>query len=198
MAMRSATDYRTQLKQLLPPGPAWDEELYELPVMVIEAVAHELARIDARAGSLLAEMFPGTIRELLPDWERVMGLPDECLGQAATAGERVREVVRRFTEVGRQDPEYFEGLAKRLGYPDAHVVEWRAPRFGNARFGKSRFGSWDAQFVWTMRLGQRLPGGARFGLARFGERFGLNPADIVECVVRRYAPGHTIVFFDYS
>lgn len=194
----SREDYRAQLMQLLPPGPAWDPDIYPLPAKVVEAAAAELARVDGRANDLLAEMFPGTVRELLPDWERVMGLPDACLGVSAAPGERLREVVRRFAEVGRQDPEYFEELARRLGYPDAKVIQWRTPRFGLARFGAARFGGWECQFVWVMRLGARLAEGPRFGAAQFGERFGANPNDIVECVIRRYAPAHTVVFFDYT
>jgi uncharacterized protein YmfQ (DUF2313 family) len=198
MAVRSEADYLSQLRQLMPPGPAWDPELYPLPEMVAQAAAAEMARVDARAADLLSEMFPGTIRELLSDWERVMGLPDECLGPLSSAGERVNEVVRRFAEVGRQDRAYFEEIAHRLGYPDAWIEEMRAPRFGAARFGRSRFGSWDAQFLWILHLGARLPGGTRFGIARFGDRFGANRNDFVECIVRRYAPAHTIVFFDYD
>lgn len=198
MAVMSREDYRAQLMQLLPPGPAWDPDIYPLPAMIVEAAAAELARVDGRANDLLAEMFPGTVRELLPDWERVMGLPDACLGVTAAPGERLREVVRRFAEVGRQDPPYFEDLARRLGYPDAKVIEWRTPRFGLTRFGAARFGGWECQFVWVVQLGARLAEGPRFGAAQFGERFGSNPNDIVECVIRRYAPAHTVVFFDYT
>lgn len=198
MVVRPVSAYQEQLRQLMPPGPAWDPDLYPLPTMVSDAGAQELARVDARAAALLAEMFPDSIAELLPDWERVMGLPDPCLGETETVGERVREVVRRFAEVGRQDPAYFVELARRLGYQDAWVEEWRTPRFGSARFGRARFGGWSAQFVWTMHMGQRLPGGRKFGLARFHERFGGSPANLVECIVRRYAPAHTLVFFDYS
>lgn len=198
MAVRSEADYRAQLRQLLPPGPAWDPDVYPVPAMVVDAAAAELARVDARAEALLSEMFPGAVRELLADWERVMGLPDACLGQGASPAERLTEIVRRFSEVGRQDARYFEDLAHRLGYPDAWVEAWRAPRFGRMRFGRVRFGGWASQFVWVMHMGTRLPGGVRFGLTRFGARFGVNPNDIVECVIRRYAPAHTVVFFDYS
>lgn len=198
MAIRQAASYKDQLRQLMPVGPAWAKEFYSLPEIAIGAFAEELGRVDARAEALLFEMFPGSIRELLADWERVMGLPDACLGSSSTTGERVADVVRRFSEVGRQDAAYFEELAHRMGYPNAWVEQWRAPRFGHARFGRARFGTWDTQFVWTLHLGQRLPGGRRFGLARFRERFGGNPADIIECIVRRYAPAHTQVIFDYS
>lgn len=198
MAVISAEDYRAQLHQLLPPGPAWDPDLYPLPDRVVRAVADELARIDARANDLRAEMFPGSVRELLPDWERVMGLPDECLGHTAAAGERVREVVRRFADVGRQDAPYFEEIARRLGYPDVRIAEWRTPRYGFARFGAARFGGWGCQFVWVVHLGVRRTVDPLFGTAQFGVRFGASATDIVECVIRRYAPAHTVVFFEYE
>lgn len=198
MVVRSAADYRHQLQALLPPGPAWDPDVYPLPTMVLEAVAVELARVDSRAADLLAEMFPGSIRELLPDWERVMGLPDECLGNTSTASERLREVIRRFAEVGRQDAPYFESLAQRLGYPDAKISEWRTPRFGRTQFGGGQFGGWGCQFVWVLHLGTRNAKEPLFGSTQFGARFGANETDIVECVIRRYAPAHTVVFFDYS
>lgn len=198
MGVRTAQDYRAQLQQLLPPGPAWDPELYPMPAIVADAIAAELARVDARAADLLSEMFPGTLRELLSDWERVMGLPDECQGNTASPSGRLREVLRRFSDVGRQDPLYFQEMAQRLGYPEARVIEWRTPRFGLARFGSSQFGSWDCQFVWVVQLGALRAKEPIFGNAQFGDRFGANETDIVECVIRRYAPAHTVVFFDYS
>lgn len=198
MAMRSAHDYHNQLRQLQPPGPAWDPDLYPEQDAILSALAREFARIDARAHALQNEMFPGTISELLPDWERVMKLPDECMGATALQGERKAEVLRRFTEAGEQRPDYFVAIAKRLGYPDARVVEWRTPRWGRSRFGTARFGGWNAQFVWEMRLGARRPGCARFGFSVWGNRFGANPNDIIECVIRRYAPAHTLVLFRYE
>lgn len=198
MGMRVADDYSQQLHQLLPSGPAWDCDAYPLPYKVIVAFAQELARVDSRAEGLLLEMFPGTVRDLLPDWERVMQLPDPCLPVQSSWGERHRAVLQRFTEAGRQDAAYFEGLAKKHGYSNARVREWRAPRMGRARCGRDRFGTWATQFVWTLHLGERVVGGTRFGIAHFGERFGAIPGDLIECVVRKYAPAHTVVFFDYS
>lgn len=198
MAVRQSSDYTQQLQQLLPAGPAWDKDLYPLPHDVIQSFARALSSVDKRNNDLLSEMFPATIRELLVDWERVMGLPDPCLGEAGSSSERIASVIRRFSEVGRQDAAYFVDIARRFGYPDAWVEEWRAPRFGRMRFGQARFGGWNNQFIWVMHMETRLPGSTRFGAARFGERFGSNPNDIVECVIRRYAPAHTQVYFDYS
>lgn len=198
MAVRSEQDYHVQLLALLPPGPAWHAEAVPELVEVLDALAQEFGRVDARADSLLGEMVPSGVRELLPDWERVLGLPDPCLGADGGFAERRAEVVRRFGEVGRQDPLYFVEIARKLGYPDAWVEEYRAPRFGRSSFGQARFGTRRQQFLWKFHLGARRAGGARFGVTQWGERFGANPNNIIECIVRRYRPAHTHVIFEYQ
>lgn len=198
MAVRSEQDYSSQLLALLPPGPAWDVEAVPELVAVFEAVAVEFARVDARAEDLRLEMVPSGVRELLPDWERVLGLPDACLGPDGGFAERRAEVVRRFSETGRQDAAYFVEIAKKLGYDDAWIEEYRAPRFGRSMFGRDRFGTRRQQFLWKFHLGARRAGGARFGVTQWGERFGSNPNNIVECIVRRYKPAHTHVIFEYQ
>ncbi|WP_241130689.1 YmfQ family protein [Achromobacter xylosoxidans] len=198
MALRTEQDYRAQLVALLPPGPAWDLEAVPELAAVLEALALEFARVDACAEDLLGEMVPSGVRALLSDWERVLGLPDPCLGADGGFAERRAEVVRRFGEVGRQDPLYFVGIARKLGYPDAWIEEYRAPRFGRSAFGRARFGTRRQQFLWKFHLGARRPGGARFGVTQWGERFGANPNNIIECVVRRYRPAHTHVIFEYQ
>lgn len=198
MAVRTAQDYLAQALALLPPGPAWERDAVPELVGILAGLSEEFGRVDSRAADLLAEIVPTTVRELLPDWERVLGLPDPCLVQQGSFAERRAEVARRFGEVGRQDPAYFVMLAVRLGYPNAWVEEHRAPRFGRSRFGLGRFGTRKQQFLWTMHLGARQAGGARFGVTQWGERFGANPNDIIQCILRRYKPAHTDVLFDYE
>lgn len=198
MAM-TESDYVEQMRQLLPPGPAWDREFYGGEVdEVLQGLATEFARIDQRGDALLAELYPPTMRELVPDWETVMGLPDDCLPDDPSFEQRKAAVLRRHMAQGGQSLAYFVGLARELGYPDATAVEWRAPRFGRSRFGKARFGTWAAQFIWTIKLGRRHAGGRRFGVAVWGERFGANPSEAVECVIKRWAPPFTVVLFEYE
>lgn len=196
--MGIAEDYLDQMRQLLPPGPAWDKAFGDEVDQVLQGLAPEFARVDARGDDLLAEMYPATLRELLTDWERVMQLPDPCLGDSQGFEERRTAVVRRMIVGGGQSALYFEGIAISMGYPDAEVTRHRAPRFGSARFGRDRFGTWSQQFFWTLQLGTPRPGGRRFGVSVWGERFGSNPNEGIECVVRRWAPAHTIVNFEYD
>ncbi|ATR83071.1 phage tail protein [Pseudomonas sp. HLS-6] len=198
MAIRTASDYYAQLRALLPPGPAWDKELNPEVDKLLQAAAQELAREDLRAADLLEESFPETVRELIPDWERVMQLPDPCLGDSPKFEDRQLAVRRRLVEVGGQSPAYFVELAISHGYPEARVIEHRAPRFGRSRFGTAHFGTWVAQFMWTLETGPRRRLGRRFGVSYFGEQFGGNPSGALECVLRRSAPAHAVEFIKYG
>lgn len=198
MAIRTASDYYAQLRALLPPGPAWDKELNPEVDKLLQAAAQELAREDLRAADLLEESFPETVRELIPDWERVMQLPDPCLGDSPKFEDRQLAVRRRLVEVGGQSPAYFVELAISHGYPEARVIEHRAPRFGRSRFGAAHFGTWVAQFMWTLETGPRRRLGRRFGVSYFGEQFGGNPSGALECVLRRSAPAHAVEFIKYG
>jgi uncharacterized protein YmfQ (DUF2313 family) len=195
---RTADQYRQQLRGLLPAGPAWDPELVPEINLVLAGVSLEFSRLDARAVDLLNEMDPSGVSELVPDWEVVMGLPDSCLGPNPAFEDRRLSVRRRLVEVGGQSTAYFIEIAVSQGYPGATITEHRAPRFGRSRFGAAHFGTWRAQFMWTLNTGGRHRQGRRFGVSYWGERFGANPGNALECLIRRSAPAHTVVHINYD
>lgn len=127
-----------------------------------------------------------------------MRLPDPCLGDSPKFEDRQLAVRRRLVEVGGQSPAYFVELAISHGYPEARVIEHRAPRFGRSRFGAAHFGTWVAQFMWTLETGPRRRLGRRFGVSYFGEQFGGNPSGALECVLRRSAPAHAVECIKYG
>lgn len=196
--LRDAAQYKAQLMSLLPAGPAWDPELVPELEQILLGLSQELARVDARAFDLINEMDPLGVNELVPDWERVMGLPDPCLGDNPAFEDRRLAVRQRLVAVGGQSRAYFIEIAVRQGYPAAGITERRAPRFGRSRFGAAHFGTWAAQFMWTLNSGPRRRLGRRFGASYWGERFGANPSGALECVIRRSAPAHTLEFIDYG
>lgn len=198
MGLRTAADYHDQLRALLPPGPAWDAELVPEIDAYLRGVAPELERIGDRAYALLSEADPATLHELVPDFERVMQLPDPCLGLSPTFEDRKIAVRQRLVSLGGQTPAFYVQIATSQGYPGATVVEHRAPRFGRSRFGAAYFGTWAAQFMWTLYTGPRLSVGRRFGVSYWGERFGLSPAAALECLIRRAAPAHTLETIVYE
>lgn len=195
---RTADEYLQQLRGLLPAGPAWSAELAPEIDRILAGVAVEFSRLDARAFDLQNEMDPSSVSELVPDWEAIMGLPDPCLGLNPTFEDRRLAVRRRLVEVGGQSRVYFIDIALSQGYPAATITEHRAPRMGRSRFGTAHFGTWYAQFMWALNTGGRQRQGRRFGASYWGERFGSNPGDALECQIRQKAPAHTVVFFNYD
>ncbi|WP_323158695.1 YmfQ family protein [Pseudomonas viridiflava] len=198
VVIRTAEHYAEQLQALLPPGPAWDPERVPEVQQLIAGLSHEFARIDGRAFDLLNEMDPASVSELVPDWERVMNLPDPCLGLKPLFEDRRLSVRQRLVAVGGQNAAFYVGIAVSQGYPDASVTEFRAPRMGRSRFGQAHFGTWNAQFMWTLNTGGRQRLGRRFGASYWGERFGVNPGTAIECLIRRAAPAHGIEFVNFN
>jgi uncharacterized protein YmfQ (DUF2313 family) len=196
--IRTAAQYHAQLRSLLPSGPAWDPELVPEIDLVLSGVSVEFSRLDARAADLLNEMDATGVSELVPDWEAIMGLPDTCLGPNPAFEDRRLAVRRRLVAVGGQSRAYFLEIAVSQGYPNATITEHRAPRMGRSRFGAAYFGTWHAQFMWTLNTGGRQRQGRRFGVSYWGERFGANPGNALECLIRRPAPAHTVVHINYD
>ncbi|MEE4101520.1 YmfQ family protein [Pseudomonas viridiflava] len=198
VVIRTAEHYAEQLQALLPPGPVWDPERVPEVQQLIAGLSHEFARIDGRAFDLLNEMDPASVSELVPDWERVMNLPDPCLGLKPLFEDRRLSVRQRLVAVGGQNAAFYVGIAVSQGYPDASVTEFRTPRMGRSRFGQAHFGTWNAQFMWTLNTGGRQRLGRRFGASYWGERFGVNPGTAIECLIRRAAPAHGIEFVNFN
>lgn len=115
-ADRINEDYVEPLRQLLPNGPAWsfgtDSDFYQL----IRALSYPFARVGLRAKDLLKEFHPSTMRELLSDWERVLGLPGDNPSPPTTIAGRRGAVWGRLIGNGDPSPSTFEELAAGVGY----------------------------------------------------------------------------------
>lgn len=178
-----ADHYRQQLKALLPPGRAFSRETNTDIHRLLDGVAQEFARIDARGDDLLIEAIPTTCIELLPDWERVLGLPDGCLPRDGSIVARRQAVLAKLNAIGGQTAVYYIGLADSLGYPGARVEEFH-PFTANSECIDFLYSDpWC--FVWILHVPQLPPGNAASDRA-------------LECLIARYRPAHTHVIVRYS
>lgn len=171
---RSPEAYQAQLLALLPTGRAWPREPDTVLARLLLGQADELARIDARAEALLEEADPRTASELLPDWERVAGLPDGCTQIAATTPERRVAAAGRIGDRGGQSLAYFTQLALSYGVA-VRIEEGRSGDCG-------------------MECGERLAGDGwrHVWFVHVANPFGLG----LTCVFERAAPAHTHVHFE--
>lgn len=189
MGVRTDADYLLALKSLLPPGPAWSEDQAAAVHAVLAGLVPEMARLDARVGDLLNEMNPAAVTELVPDWERVMQLPDPCFGTAPALADRQQAVRDRLVASGGQSRAYFKGLAARLGF-DVEIAENRPLRAGIGRCG-DHLCSREMSFIWHVI--EKPPAGP--ALPDMDAVYAARAA--IECVFSRFKPAHTEVRFHY-
>lgn len=197
-----AEAYAAQLAALLPTGRAWPRDAGSVLMQLVRGVADELARIDGRASDLFEEVDPRTALELLPDWERVAGLPDACVPAPDSIAERQAALHLRLTSTGGQSRAWFIDRAATLGYAIT-IDEFRPFRAGS-RAGE-RIGGEAWAHSWRINvLPPATDTGQGFNLryfragSRAGERLvGFGSIDF-ECVMRRAAPAHTNLLFAYQ
>lgn len=146
------------LKQLLPPSTVlWTLTPGSTTTLALEALATELARIEGRGLDLLEEADPRTTTELLPDWERMLGLPDGCVVELLeTTAERRLVITEKYTARGGQSPAYFIGQAAKLGViatvNEFHSLVLRA----GFRAGERCYGE-EWCHIWELDASDRLP-----------------------------------------
>jgi len=120
----NAAGYLAQLQSLLPPGDLWSRAAGAGLTRLLGGLAEEFARIDGRAQDLLREADPRTTEELLEDFERVAALPDPCVPDVQSIGERRQRLVQKLTGRGGQSRAFFIELAGRLGFTIT-ITEYR-------------------------------------------------------------------------
>lgn len=193
----TADQYREQLKALLPPGRAFPRERGNTLDSLLDAMAQELARLDARADRLTAEAVPSTTAEMLSDWERVAGLPDSCSGLLAeTQQGRRNDLVSKLVSRGGQSIAYFKAVAAALGF-EIDIEEFRPFQAGWSDAGDPLTnGDW--KFTWRVRAPTVTVTPFRAGAGAAGEPLATWGNAGLECRILHYKPAHTHVIFAYG
>ncbi|GFZ80693.1 tail protein [Elstera cyanobacteriorum] len=131
-----ATDeeYRQMMADLLPLGPVWPRRRDSTLQKLLLAFGAELARAHNRGCDLAREAVPSDSVELLPDLERVTGLPDECEPPGeSTIEARQRRVVAKLNHRGGQSIQVYKDLARDSFGISLCVREFRPFRAGPDR-----------------------------------------------------------------
>lgn len=190
----SADAYRDHLQALLPQGAAWSRDPAAALTRLLHAIADGMAAFDGRADALLDEADPRSAAELLPDWERVCGLPGPCAGPAPTLAERRAAVVSKLTSRGGQSIAFFVALAASLGYT-VTITEFRPATCNSACTAAINPHPW--HYAWrvdapaeTVRV-LTCNSGCDEAIRHWGN-------EVLECSVRAAAPAHTHVLFGYG
>ncbi|WP_303674770.1 YmfQ family protein [Vampirovibrio chlorellavorus] len=191
----SAKDYYEQIKKLKPSGQAWPDEDDLTQNRLLQALADESARIDERADDLSDELDPRVTLELLMDWERTAGLPDPCTGLAQTVELRRQAVVDKLNARGGQHKQYFIDLAARFGFVISITETW--PTTAGMPCGIGDYGDTWLHY-WEVNAPLDTIRHTKTGIGSCGDPIRSWGNEILECLINRYKPAHTIVIFTYS
>ena len=187
-------DFTQMALDLLPRGLAWPRE----PGTVLEKFwsvpGDRMSDLHQYGCTFLnQESFPCSAVQLLSDWERVLGLPDECTPSGQSLAERQQAVCQKLTARGGQTKAYFVAIAAAAGY-SIEIIEHFPSRVGRAQAGCGTTGN--CPYWWTVRVFGLTVTQARTGCATVCQPFCSIPDfDALRCLILRAAPAHTVVTF---
>ena len=196
MSLFTTDDYRQALQALIPNGRAWPRDPDTVQAAVLRSLAASFQRSDNDALGILSGAFPQTATIMLPEWEKALGLPDDCsIGEVDTIAKRQNAIVSKFISTGGQSKSYFIGIAKALGY-NITIKEYRPARSGLSVCGDGLNGD-DWPFVWLVEGEETNISYARVGLSYCGDPLRSWGNRQLECRLSALSPSYTMVKFGY-
>ena len=213
MANTRLEAYKNLIAKLLPPGKAWAKVRENV---LLEGLAVELTRVEARAADCLKEIDPRQTVELLEDWESLLGIPDECTPEGQTVTQRQTQITQKLASVGGLSATYYEFIASQLGF-DIRITDAHSFRVGRQRVGEpltngvypdgvfrvgDRVGNELAKAGWRFYYIAEIPLTElvrfRVGLSRVGDPLVSYSNTLLECTLKRLKPAHRNIFFKFT
>lgn len=187
------------LQALLPPGNALTREPGAKLTRLLEAIASMFSKAQQRFESLAEQSAdPPVATDMLPDWERVLGLPDKCMvGVDLSIQERQRIAGQRLVEEGGLSRPYFIDLAARLGEPGVTITEFR--QFTCNSTCDAALYSFPDRYYWRVNF-PHPANNARLMNCNDHCNSPLQQyqPSLAECPISERKPGHTTVIFSYT
>jgi uncharacterized protein YmfQ (DUF2313 family) len=179
---RTQSDYGLELRQLLPSGKVWPRDATTKLGAVTDGLGAEFSRLEQRGLDLIEEAYPDTTNEMLPDWERVAGLPDPAIPAPTAYDDRIAALLDRLVSRGDISPAGFVAIAARFGF--TATVAYNAPFYADISHADEPLNPADVVFWWEMNV--TVPEDTP------------TPLVALEHAVRTRMPAHTYVTFNYS
>lgn len=191
----SAENYLTQFQRLLPRGRIWhrgwgwvqDEDLLTL--------MPTWARLQVRLNDLIAQIFPCSTVELLPEWEATLGLPDPCTGQLPTQQQRTNAVCGKFAGRGGQSREYYIHLAASLGFQIE--IETYTPFYASRQRAGDHLYDEKWAYAWRVVAAETQVLYFTASTSVAGDPLATWGNELLECELNRVKPAHTNLNFSY-
>jgi uncharacterized protein YmfQ (DUF2313 family) len=190
-------DFRQGAGNAIPRGYAWNVSIETVQGQVWAGIAASVQALHVRAGDLSErESDPGQAVELLADWERAYGLPDQCSPLNATIQQRQAALVARISSQGGQSIAYYVAVAAALGYTIT-ITEFRQFRVSRSRVGDPLCGDpW--RYTWRVNAPSVTMRYFRVGKSAVGEPLRFWGNGELQCRLGQIAPAHAVLQFAYG
>ena len=175
----SVENFRSAVLSLLPRGPIWSRSVDGVLYKLASIWAQTFQRNGERSANLLTDAFPATTDELLPEWQKTLGLPDAVQTTTPTLSQAQGQVVARLCGDQSISIPALEDLAKTLGY-SATATPCSASYFGMP-FG-SPFGGEEWNFVYVITV----------------DSPSTDDHTVFEYEMRRASQAGTTIYFEYT
>jgi uncharacterized protein YmfQ (DUF2313 family) len=202
--------YRGALADLLPPGLIWNRDPSSRLMAFLEGLGSEFGHVERRSLELLEEVDPHRTVEMLPDWERIVGLPDACVSIEETVQDRRQAVLVKLAAVGGQSRQFYIDLAAEYGFTIT-ITEFTSfvagPAYGddrskagdaltNAKAQPAAGAGW--QDTWQVNAPLETIREFKAGEGQAGDPLRWWGNTLLECLISRAKPAHTHVLFSYT
>lgn len=186
--------YRQIIDKFWPRGIAWPRDPNTLQGKLRASLTPELERVDQRIQELLDELDPRTTVELLPDWERMLGLPDNCGGIVPTTlAQRRQVVITKLRAIGGQSKQYFIDLAALYGF-DIEIVEYDLFTCQSSCTDSL----YDEPWAYTFKVIAPAITSWDMNCESFcNEYLSTSDNEILRCLINRYKPAHLVSLFEF-
>lgn len=139
------------------------------------------------------EMFPDTSTEFLDDFERAVGIPDDCFSGTGTLEERRRDVIIKLTGLYVTTKQDFIDLAKLLGFTIeiSRPVEDAFPPY-DVPFTPVSLKT--ARFTWIIRGANLLSGVPPYDVPFIPSES--DEGNILQCLFNKLKPANTSLLYE--
>lgn len=133
-----------QLRRTLPKGALWEAPVGSVMWRMLLATADEVLRIYGRAAALRDEAHPGSVTELVDEWETEYALA----GDGDLAARRAA-LLAKYRAVGGQSRQYYIDVISGLGI--VITIEEPKPFYVGTHGAGDPVGEIDWAFTWVVR-----------------------------------------------
>lgn len=192
---RNIEDYTDSLAAYLPGGVLFASRNIKNSNFrkLLRGMAGELFRVNGLLRDYNREILPDQTVQFIDEWEKAVGIPDDCFDGSGTLNDRRRDILTKLAALGVQTQTDFIELAELFGI-DVQILQGTETSMFPVTFPVTFFNSLrEARFtivvIFTVSAANRFP-------YTFPLLFGGEDVLILECLFNKLKPSNCKVIFN--